>query len=160
MQKRAAKNSQLKTSLKISVAILIDGKAIAKKIEEQTAARVAALKELGVSPKLAVILVGDDKPSHATCAANKRPCARGWSLLYELPANIGMEELTDKIEEIQHAEDLSGLIIQLPLPENLYTSEVLNAIHPEIDVDCLTDVNMGKLVMKTNHLVPPLPRAR
>ena len=143
------------------MAILIDGKAIAKKIEEQTAARVAALKELGVSPKLAVILVGDDKPSH-TYVRRKQEAALRAGLdfaLYVLPANISMEELTDKIEEIQHAEDLSGLIIQLPLPENLYTAEVLNAIHPEIDVDCLTDINLGKLVMRTNHLVPPTPGA-
>lgn len=143
------------------MATLIDGKTIAKKIEEQTSARVAALKKRGVSPKLAVVLVGDDNPSH-TYVRRKQEAALRAGLnfeLCELPAGIGMAELLDKIEDIQHKEELSGLIIQLPLPENLYTSEVLNAIHPEIDVDCLTDVNLGKLVMKTNHLVPPTPGA-
>ena len=108
-----------------------------------------------------MVLVGNDKPSH-TYVRRKQEAALRAGLdfaLYVLPANISMEELTDKIEEIQHAEDLSGLIIQLPLPENLYTAEVLNAIHPEIDVDCLTDINLGKLVMRTNHLVPPTPGA-
>ena len=54
---------------------------------------------------------------------------------------------------------MSGLIIQLPLPEHLYTPEVLNTIRPDADVDCLTDANLGKLIMKTNTLLPPTPGA-
>lgn len=141
--------------------LLIDGKAIAQKIEEKTAARVALLKKKGLNPKLAVILVGADKPSQ-TYVRRKGEAAKRVGIdfeLHELPEKISMEELIDKTEEIQHSEYLSGLIVQLPLPEHLYTSEVLNTIHPELDVDCLTDVNLGKLVMKTNSIVPPTPGA-
>ncbi|TAN34252.1 bifunctional 5,10-methylenetetrahydrofolate dehydrogenase/5,10-methenyltetrahydrofolate cyclohydrolase [Patescibacteria group bacterium] len=140
---------------------LIDGKLIAKHIEAETARRVALLKEKGAKPKLAVFLVGEDKPSQKY-VKKKGEAAQRVGLdfvLHELAGDIGMAELVEKIEDAQHNEELSGIIIQLPLPEHLYTSEVLNAIHPEIDVDCLTDVNLGKLVMKTNHIVPPTPGA-
>lgn len=140
---------------------LIDGKVIAKKIEEETAARVKTLNEKGVTPKLAVILVGEDKPSQ-TYVRRKGEAAKRVGIdfeLHTLPADISMDGLVEKIEDIQHGENLSGLIIQLPLPEQFYTTEVLNTIHPEIDVDVLTDVNLGKLVMKTNHMVPPTPGA-
>jgi len=143
------------------MATLIDGKKIAKKIEEETAARIVALKNKGVSPKLAVILVGEDKPSQ-TYVRRKQEAALRVGLdfiLLNLPANISMPELIDKMENLQHTENLSGLIIQLPLPEQLYNAEVLNTIRPEIDVDCLTNTNAGRLVMKTNYLVPPTPGA-
>lgn len=146
--------------------MLIDGKAIAEKIEAETARRVALLKEKGARPKLAVFLIGEDKPSQKYVKKKGEAASRvGIEFaLCELPGDIGMAELIDKIEDVQHpadtgGEELSGIIIQLPLPEHLYTTEVLNVIHPEIDVDCLTDVNMGKLVMKTNHIVPPTPGA-
>lgn len=140
---------------------LINGKKIAKKIRVKTAERVEELKKRGITPKLAVVLVGEDKPSQ-TYVRKKGEAAKKVGMdfeLLELPADISMEDLIDKIEDLQHNQNLSGLIVQLPLPENLYTTEVLNAIHPEIDVDCLTDVNLGKLVMKTNHIIPPTPGA-
>lgn len=145
----------------IIMAKLIDGKLIAKKLHEKTAKRVALLKQSGITPKLAVILVGDDRASQ-TYVRNKGKAAEKVEIdfkLYELPGDITMDELKEKIEQIQMDEKLSGLIVQLPLPEQLYTTEILNTIHSEIDVDCLTDVNLGKLVMKTNFMVPPTPGA-
>lgn len=140
---------------------LINGKAIAEKFEQKTAEHVQKLKNQGVIPKLAVVLVGADKPSQ-TYVRKKGEAAQRLGMefaLHELPAEIGKEELVQKVRDIQDDPQLSGLIVQLPLPETLYTSEVLNAIRPELDVDCLTDVNIGKLVMKTNYLVPPTPGA-
>lgn len=142
-------------------ATLIDGKTIAEKINAKTVAKIQELKTKGVTPKLEVILVGDDKPS-ATYVRRKGETAKKLGMEFELhiiPNGITTNELVEKIEDIQHSHYISGLIVQLPLPENLYTLEVLNAIHPELDVDCLTNVNLGKLVMKTNYLVPPTPGA-
>ena len=140
---------------------IIDGKKIAEIIAERTTEKVVNLKKAGKSVKLAVILVGDDKPSQSY-VKHKGLVSKKVGIefdLHELKADITKEDLIAKVKEIQKDPDLTGLIVQLPLPEPLYTTDVLNAINPDIDVDCLTDVNLGKLVMKTNTIVPPTPGA-
>ena len=140
---------------------LIDGKQIAAKLEEEITKRVAELKKKNVTPKLAVILVGDNKPSKTYIRKKQEAAARvGINFeLREYPETIEKNELINKIKNIQQNKELTGLIIQLPLPERLYVPEVLNAVNPKIDVDCLTDNNIGKLVMKTNKIEPPTPWA-
>ncbi len=143
------------------MAQIIDGKKIAEKIEIQTAKRVSLLKKKGITPKLAVVLVGDHKPSR-TYIRKKQEAAERVGIdfkLYEFSGDIGKNQIIEEILKIQKDTQLSGLIVQLPLPERLYVSEVLNAINSEIDVDCLTDANIGKLVMKTNLIEPPTPWA-
>ncbi|KKQ41329.1 MAG: Bifunctional protein FolD [Candidatus Magasanikbacteria bacterium GW2011_GWA2_37_8] len=137
---------------------LIDGKLIAKTIESQLK---RTIKKTGLKPKLAVVLVGDDKPSKVYVRRKAEAAARvGIDFaLHLLPAKISKKQLIKKIIQIQKDKKLSGLIIQLPLPEPLYTTEVLNAVKPELDVDCLTDTNIGKLIMKTFSLLPPTPGA-
>lgn len=140
---------------------LIDGKKIAEKIKKKTADQVAILKQNGVIPKLAVILVGEDKPSQ-TYVRKKGQAAESVGMsfkLYELSGKITEKKLIAKIKDIQRDKKLSGIIVQLPLPEHLYTTNILNSIRPELDIDCLTDTNLGKLVMKTNYMVPPTPGA-
>jgi len=140
---------------------LIDGKQIAGEILNQTAERVARLKKIGTVPKLVVVLVGENKPSQ-TYVRKKGQAAEKVGMefeLYHLPHDIGQSEIEIKIQEIQTDDALSGLIVQLPLPKHLDTNRVLNLIRPELDVDCLTDVNLGKLMMKTNTIVPPTPGA-
>ncbi len=127
---------------------LVDGKSIAKKINEETAREVAVLKKKGITPKLAVILVGADKPSQ-TYVRKKGQAAEKCGMdfeLVELPAETTKQQIIDKIESLQSDPTLSGIIVQLPLPEPLYTTDVLNAIDRKRDVDCLTDANLGKLV--------------
>ncbi len=140
---------------------IIDGKAIAAKIENETAQQVAVLKSKGITPKLAVVLVGEDRPSRIYIKRKKEAAERvGMTFeLHELPENITKEGLIEAVNKIQTDPLLTGLIIQLPLPERLYVPEVLNAINTDIDVDCLTDCNIGKLVMKTNLIEPPTPWA-
>jgi len=140
---------------------LIDGQKIAKDIRQQVAFDTAELKKDGIIPKLAVVLVGADKPSQ-TYVRKKGQAAEKVGMdfdLHEFSADISKEELIKRLKEIQSDKDLTGLIVQLPLPNPLYTTDVLNTIRPELDVDCLTDVNLGKLVMKTNYMVPPTPGA-
>lgn len=140
---------------------LINGNLIASKIRGQVAKEVKKLKRQGIAPKLGVVIVGNDKPS-ATYIRKKQEAAEQTGINFVLkkyPANIAKNKLLAELKNIQKKEKLSGLIIQLPLPERLYASEVLNAINQNIDVDCLTDANLGKLVMQTNFIFPPTPYA-
>lgn len=140
---------------------IIDGKKIATKIEKEAAKQVAVLKTKGIVPKLAVVLVGQDKPSLTYIGRKKQAAERVGTdfVLHQFPKNISKEDLIAAVTDIQKDPALTGLIIQLPLPERLYNSDVLNTINPAIDVDCLTDNNIGKLVMKTNLIEPPTPWA-
>ncbi|MBD3311444.1 MAG: bifunctional methylenetetrahydrofolate dehydrogenase/methenyltetrahydrofolate cyclohydrolase [Candidatus Magasanikbacteria bacterium] len=140
---------------------IIDGKAIAKKINQKTATKVKELKKQGINTKLAVVLIGDDKPSKKY-VKKKEQAAGSVGIEFELfhfDADISMEDIVKEIEKIQSDKTLSGLIVQIPLPDHLYTPRVLNAIKPELDVDCLTDANLGKLVKHTNYITPPTPAA-
>lgn len=140
---------------------LIDGKKIAERLNEQTADRVAALKKQGITPKLAVVLVGDDLPS-ATYVRKKGQAAKKAGMdfaLHAIPGSISTAELLLQLHDIQNDPTLSGIIVQLPLPDHIDTNTILNSIHPQLDVDCLTDINLGRLIMKTNTIVPPTPGA-
>lgn len=141
--------------------ILINGKQIAAEINKKTAQEIKKTTKAGYKPKLAVVYVGNDKPS-ATYIRKKQEAAEQSGIdfvLHQFPKSVSKQELVKKIKSIQKDKKLSGLIVQLPLPEKLYTTDVLNAVNPELDVDCLTDVNVGKLVMGTNWIAPPTPTA-
>ncbi|HLC70039.1 MAG TPA: bifunctional 5,10-methylenetetrahydrofolate dehydrogenase/5,10-methenyltetrahydrofolate cyclohydrolase [Patescibacteria group bacterium] len=143
------------------MAKLIKGKEIAAKIEARLIKRVKKIKARGLQPKLAVIFVGDHKPSETYIRKKQEAAERvglGFSL-HTFRSSIEKNKLIGEIKKIQTDPNLAGLIVQLPLPERLYTSDVLNAISPNVDVDCLTDTNVGKLVMGTNFLYPPTPEA-
>ncbi len=141
--------------------MVIDGKAIAAKINAQTKNRVEKLVSFGIVPKLAVVLVGDNQAS-LTYINKKQSAAQSVGIEFELfhfPSSITESELIAEIQQIQNDPALSGLIIQLPLPEQLYTPHVLNCIDPSLDVDCLTSENLGKLFIKAEYVVPPTPAA-
>ncbi len=140
---------------------LILGRPIADAILEEVTDRVTAIKSNGKQVKLAVVIVGDDAPSQ-TYVQKKGQAAEKVGIefiLHTLPATISKETIVADIHKLQEDPDLCGLIVQLPLPEPLYTPEVLNAIDPSIDVDCLTHVNLGKLTMNTHTITPPTPGA-
>lgn len=112
---------------------------------------------------MAVIIVGDDKPSQ-TYVKKKGESAQeigAGFFKFPFPGNIKKEDLIKEIRKIQSENQLSGLIIQLPLPEALrpFTREIVNQINQKIDVDCLTNESLGKVLMGTNNLVPPTPGA-
>ena len=136
---------------------LINGQAIAQKINTVTKRKAEELSERGIIPRLAVVLVGEDKASQVY-VGRKEKMARELGIdfaLHQFPARISKENLLGELEHIQDDPSLSGLIIQLPLPEKLYVREVLDAIKPELDVDFLTDSKLGTLVTKSNQLDPP-----
>lgn len=140
---------------------LIDGQIISSRLHEQTRERVTVLKKKGISPILAVLLVGDDKPS-ATYVRKKGEAAKSIGLgfeLHTLPGDIKQGVLLQKIHAIQENTDVCGLIVQLPLPAHLDSHRIINSVRADIDVDCLTDVNIGKLCMGTALVEPPTPGA-
>src|SRR6185436_496654 len=115
---------------------VVNGNNIAKKILDRL--RLAITKQ-NLKPSLAVILVGEDKPSQ-TYVRKKQEAAKSIGVkfsLHKFPATIKENKLISEIKKIQQ-QKLSGIIVQLPLPKNLDKKKILNALDPEIDVDFLT----------------------
>lgn len=141
--------------------MLIKGRAIAEKINIKTAELVQNLKQDNIIPHLGVVLVGDDKPS-LTYVKKKGELAEKLGIKFDLfrfDNTISQQDLLSEIKDIQDNNNLSGLIIQLPIPEHLYTPEILNAVNPDIDIDCLTHQNIGKLMLHNALFTPPTPQA-
>lgn len=140
---------------------LINGKLIAQKIREENAKMVTELKKHHTTPKLAVVLVGEDKPSW-TYVNKKMEEAENIGMnfsLYHFDESISTQELVTKLQQIQTDEDLSGLIVQLPLPKHIDTKTILNTVKAGLDVDCLTDENQKKIEDGANTIIPPTPGA-
>ncbi|MBX4205304.1 MAG: bifunctional 5,10-methylenetetrahydrofolate dehydrogenase/5,10-methenyltetrahydrofolate cyclohydrolase [Candidatus Doudnabacteria bacterium] len=136
---------------------IVDGKSIANSILARLRRQVSGMKR---KPVLAVVLVGEDKPSEVY-VKHKQAAALSVGikfLLYKFPAGISQEQLISKIRGIQN-QALDGIIVQLPLPAKFDKKKVLNELNPDIDVDCLSWVSLGKLVIHDNNLVPPSPGA-
>lgn len=144
----------------IAMSHIIDGRSIAKQINTEAATLVSVLKDKGITPKLSVILVGNDQASEVYVQKKGKAAKKiGMDFsLHRFSDSIPKEELQTAIVAIQTQERPSGLIVQLPVPENFYPT-ILNVVDPAIDVDCLTHDNLGKLVMKTQSIVPPTPGA-
>ncbi|MBT4335698.1 bifunctional 5,10-methylenetetrahydrofolate dehydrogenase/5,10-methenyltetrahydrofolate cyclohydrolase, partial [bacterium] len=145
------------------MAIIVDGKKIASTILNDLKTRVDAIKSKGGNASLAVVLVGDDKPSQ-TYVRKKEEAAKAIGVQFfklKLSGSISKDELISEIKKIQSKEDLTGLIVQLPLPKHLRddTREIVNHIESNIDVDCLNYLSLGKVLMGTNLLLPPTPSA-
>lgn len=140
---------------------LIDGKKIAKNILSKTKREVKLLKEKNIHPMLGVILVGDHEPSKVY-VAKKQEAAENIGIgfkLFSFEKTISEQKLISEIQKIQKKYPLSGLIVQLPLPEHLYTPTILNSVDASKDVDSLTSFNIGKLMMKWGNILPPTPAA-
>ncbi len=144
------------------MAIVVDGKIIAQSIYRRLKPQLIKLRRRGVVPKLGVILVGNDKPSQ-TYVRKKKEAAEALGLKVEvlrLPVTISTTALLRQLEDIQRPRHhLTGLIVQLPLPRQLHTGKILEAVAPAIDVDCLTQTNLGKLVTGSYWIEPPTPGA-
>lgn len=144
------------------MAIIVSGKEIAQNIYQRLEKKVAVLKQKGIAPKLGVILVGGDLPSQ-TYVKKKGQAAGNLNigfLLKNCPASTSTQGLIREIEKLQQKKyKLTGLIVQLPLPKKINTGKALEAIDSKIDVDCLTQVNLGKLITGSYKIEPPTPGA-
>ena len=126
---------------------IIDGKAISAQIKDEVKNRVAALKKEGKSVCLAVVQVGDDPASGVYVGNKKKACAYVGieSLSYELGEETTQEELLALIEELNAKEEVNGILVQLPLPEQIDEDAVIRAIDPKKDVDGFHPQSVGAL---------------
>jgi len=138
---------------------IIDGKAIAKAIREEIKAEVAALRERGALPGLAVILVGEDPASQVYVRQKGKACEQAGihSITENLPADIREADLLKKIAEFNADDRFHGILVQLPLPSHIDTQKVIEAVDPRKDVDCFHPENVGRLVIGQPRFLPATP---
>lgn len=141
------------------MAQIIDGKKVSAEVKARVAAEVAALKEKGVTPGLAVIIVGDDSASQVYVRNKEKACAETgmYSEKYALPAETTQEELLNLVKELNSKKEISGILCQLPLPSHLNSDIVINAIDPIKDVDAFHPVNVGKIMIGDYAFLPCTP---
>ena len=141
-------------------ATILDGLATAKAIKKEITTRVAELKQRGITPGLGTLLVGDDPGSHAYVSGKHRDCAEVGikSIRIDLPASASKSDILKAINELNSSKDVTGYIIQLPLPVGIDALELLELIDPAKDADGLHPVNLGRLVLNVSgDMQSPVP---
>ena len=141
------------------MAMRIDGKAIAASIRAELAADVRALRAGGVTPGLAVILVGEDPASQIYVRNKGRACEEVgiYSEIIRLPQETTQAELLRQIDVLNGRKEIHGILVQLPLPKQIDERAVIAAIAPEKDVDAFTEGNVGRLLIGDPRFVPCTP---
>lgn len=142
------------------VAQILDGKAVAKAIKAELALEVIELKKKGITPGLGTLLVGDDPGSHSYVSGKHRDCAEVGvhSVRIDLPANAKEADVRAAIRDLNEASDVTGYILQLPLPFGFDANEMLELIDPDKDADGLHPINLGRLVLAgSEEITSPLP---
>lgn len=142
------------------MAIRIDGKetskAVRARIKEDTE---AFIKQTGIVPGLAVVIVGADPASQVYVRNKHKACAEVgmYSEVHELPENISEEELLSLIDRLNHSDKIHGILVQLPLPKHLNEEAVILAIDPTKDVDAFHPQNVGKIMIGNYSFLPCTP---
>ena len=138
---------------------IIDGKKLAKEIREKLKLKSNELKEKGINPKLAVIMVGDDKASQVY-VKNKSKACNEIGIEFEefiLDKDIRQDELINLIEKLNNDDHIHGILLQSPIPAHLDINEAFKTINPEKDVDGFNPVNIGKLCLNQDTFVSCTP---
>ncbi|MFH0817083.1 MAG: bifunctional methylenetetrahydrofolate dehydrogenase/methenyltetrahydrofolate cyclohydrolase FolD [Candidatus Micrarchaeota archaeon] len=137
------------------MATIIDGKMVANEILEQVTAEIAKEK---LTPRLAIVMVGDDPGSQIYVRLKEKACARVGivSKNYCLPAKTTQEELLKLVRKLNNGPD-NGILVQIPLPKHIDPEVILEAVDPEKDIDGLTEQNLGRLFFGTNPYPPCTP---
>ena len=138
---------------------IISGSEIAKEIRAELTERVSNLKKQGVTPGLVMIRVGED-PASVSYVSGKEKAAEEigvWSQTFVLPESSSEEELLSKVEEMNKAEHVDGILVQLPLPKHINADKVLNLIDPVKDVDGFHPINVGKMLIGDPYFMPCTP---
>jgi methylenetetrahydrofolate dehydrogenase (NADP+)/methenyltetrahydrofolate cyclohydrolase len=140
--------------------VLLDGLATAKTIKAELTLEVQELKSKGITPGLGTLLVGDDPGSHSYVSGKHRDCAQVGinSVRIDLPASASSSDVISAISELNSAAEVTGYIVQLPLPGGMDANQMLELIDPDKDADGLHPINLGKLVMNVSgEMKSPLP---
>ncbi|MBQ3015237.1 MAG: bifunctional methylenetetrahydrofolate dehydrogenase/methenyltetrahydrofolate cyclohydrolase FolD [Clostridia bacterium] len=141
------------------MAKIIDGKLVSKSIRESLAQEVALLKEQGIFPKLAVILVGND-PASAVYVRNKEKACLETGIEPQqitLPEETNENELLTLIERLNEDDSVHGILVQLPLPRHISEEKVIDSIDPSKDVDAFTHESVGRIVEGKYTFLPCTP---
>lgn len=139
---------------------IIDGKKVSAQVKEEVRKQTLELKKAhGITPGLAVVIVGDDPASRVYVNNKKKACETvGFkSEEYALPASTTQEELLELVKTLNNKEDINGILVQLPLPEHLDDKAVIEAINPQKDVDAFHAVNVGKIMLGEYDFLPCTP---
>ena len=138
---------------------IIDGKLISSQIKEELKKEISELKEKGITPGIAVVIVGEDPASKVYVGQKEKSCAAlgVYSEKHTLPESISQEELINLVRKLSANPKINGILVQLPLPKHLDEGEVLLEIPPEKDVDGFHPVNVGKLVIGEPGYLPCTP---
>lgn len=138
---------------------LINGKEIGNTIRKSIQQEVNALKEQGINPGLAVILVGDDPASHTYVSNKQKSCEQMgiYSELIKLSADVTEETLLQQIECLNENPAIDGILVQLPLPKHIDEQKVIATISPEKDVDGFHPISVGKMLLGQPTFLPCTP---
>lgn len=140
---------------------ILNGQATAKTLREQIKAQVATRVEQGLrAPGLAVVLVGDDAASRVYVAKKRDACTEvGFiSKAFDMPTSTSQDELLSVIDQLNNDQQIDGILVQLPLPDHLDSDSIIDAIHPDKDVDGFHPYNMGRLALRSPQLRPCTPK--
>lgn len=140
-------------------AMIIDGKMVSKKVKDEVAEEVKALKEKGIKTTLAVVIVGDDPASRVYVNNKKKACEYTGieSLEFALEGTTTQEELLKLVDELNSREDVNGILVQLPLPKQIDEKAIIEAIDPRKDVDAFHKSNVGRIMIGDYDFLPCTP---
>ncbi|CAD6493265.1 MAG: Bifunctional protein FolD protein [Candidatus Argoarchaeum ethanivorans] len=135
---------------------IIDGRGIADKIEEQVKREVEKLRQKGIQPTIATILVGEHPPSKLYVKLKEWACKRAGirSEVHKYSEDVALEEIINLIDELNNRVEINGILVELPLPEHIDEHEVMSAIEPSKDVDGFHPLNMGSMLIGKERFVP------
>ena len=138
---------------------IISGTDLAKKLRTEIKEEATILQQRGITPTLAVVLVGDNKASKSYVNSKHKACLENNinSVKIELDENISTDSLLNEIEKLNNDDNVHGILVQLPLPKHIDGEQILNAVSPQKDVDGFHPINVGKLVIGEAKLIPCTP---
>ena len=138
---------------------IISGTDLANKLRAEIKEEATILQQKGITPTLAVVLVGDNKASKSYVNSKHKACLENNinSVKIELDENISTASLLNEIEKLNNDDNVHGILVQLPLPKHIDAEQILNAVSPQKDVDGFHPINVGKLVIGEAKLIPCTP---
>lgn len=138
---------------------ILDGKALSNKIRTEVKSEVEELQKEGITPGLAVVLVGADPASAAYVNMKSKACKEAgiYSIVHEMPDTLSQENMLEIIDMMNKNPNIDGILVQLPLPAHIDTTAVLEAIVPEKDVDGFHPYNVGRVVAGLDGFIPATP---
>jgi methylenetetrahydrofolate dehydrogenase (NADP+)/methenyltetrahydrofolate cyclohydrolase len=138
---------------------ILDGKALSDQIKIELKKESDKLNEKGITPGLAVILVGDDAASQTYVKMKEKACdtAGIYSIIHKMPTTISQEKILETISMINNNPNIDGVLVQLPLPKHIDTTKIIEAIDPKKDVDGFHPQNVGALVVGKKGFVSCTP---